>query len=490
MANNSERTQERGSYQTHRVQFLREITSRTDNTSLKDEDFLNCVFEPVKNRALDDNRHFIMKRAGSTQLLPSVTAAEVRGMHFWDDEDKLLYCVNDDIYIYDFDTLTTTTLTNLFSTTSGIVGFGEYLYDSGVAVMIATDGNRLYKIDNTNVATECVDADMPVPHIPSPVFLDGYLFLAKANSADVYNSDLNDPMAWTPGNFISAEMRADLVVNIAILNNYLVVFGSDSIEYFWDAANASGSPLQRNDTPIKINRYIGGYTQYGNDIYYIGEADAGQPEMFRLRDFKIDSMSSNTVTRYLNTVSDSTSTWKAAVLSLQGHAIYILNAGNTTYVCDLESKFWCRWAFQQQSGFPVVCAVRVTTPTIRKACFALEGNDSTLYVMDDTLYRDNGTNFTYRIVTEAADFGTLNRKFMSRFSLIGDRTTSDSYVSVSWSDDDYQTYSTPVSLNMNQDLPCVYRLGQFRQRIFKLEYIDNYPFRLQRYEVDINRGIS
>ncbi len=487
---NSEQTKDKGSYQTHRMQVLREITSRTDNTSLKDEDFLNCIFEPVKNRELDDNRHFIMKRAGSSQLLASVNASEIRGMHFWDDEDKLFYVANSSLYIYDFNTATTTTLAALFTTTTGDVGFTEYLYDTGITVIVVTDGTRLYTVDNANVSTLCADPDIPTPHIPSPVFLDGYLFLAKADSADVYNSDLNDPMLWTPGNFISAEMRPDLVVNIAILNNYLIVFGTDSIEYFWDAANASGSPLQRNDTPIKINRYIGAFTQYGNDIYYIGENDNGQPEVFRLKDFKLDPLSSNTVTRYLNTVVSEATSWKAGIVSIQGHAIYVLNAGTTTYVCDVESKFWCRWAFQQQAGFYLVKSARVSTGALRTSVFALEGATSVIYSMSDSLYQDVGVNFTYRIVTEAADFGTLNNKMMARFSLIADRPDSDSYVSVSWSDDDYQTYSTPVTINLNQDLCSMYRLGRFRQRIFKLEYTDNYPFRLQRYEVDINKGIA
>lgn len=30
----------------------------------------------------------------------------------------------------------------------------------------------------------------PTPHVPTPVFLDGYIFLSKANTADIYNSDL------------------------------------------------------------------------------------------------------------------------------------------------------------------------------------------------------------------------------------------------------------------------------------------------------------
>lgn len=490
MASNSEQTRERGSYQTHRVQFLREITSRTDNTSLKDEDFLNCIFEPVKNRALDDNRHFIMKRAGCEVLIASVAASEIRGMHFWDDENKLVYSVSDDLYIYDFDTASSTTVNGVFASTSGEVNFTEYLYDTGVVVLVFTDGTTLNLLDTANVVTPVADPNLPSPHLPYPVFLDGYLFLAKVGTADVYNSNLNDPTTWTPGDFIAAEMRPDLVRRIAILNNYLVVLGTTSIEYFWDAANATGSPLQRNDTPIKLNRYIGGFAQHANDLLFIGENKLGQPSVFMLRDFKIEELAYNTVARYLNTISSSSATWKGTVISAQGHALYLLVAGDTTYACDLETRFWSRWAFQQESDFPAILSERVTTNTQRNTCFALAGNNSTIYKMSDTLFQDAGVNFTFRIVTESLDFGNLNRKTMGRFCLIGDRPPADSNVTVSWSDDDYQTYSTPRTINMNTDLPSTYRLGHFRQRNFKLEYTDNYPFRLQRYEVDINKGIA
>lgn len=486
----SEQTQDQNSYQTHRVQFVRDATSRSNNTSLKDEDFLNCVFESIKNRQLDDNRQFIMKRAGAGLQIASVVASEVRGMYYWDDQDKLLYATNNVVYMYDFNTATNTLLSGTFTTTTGEVGFSEYLYDTNQVVIIMTDGTTLKQVTSAGVVTVCADADLPVPHLPFPVFLDGYLFLAKKDSADIYNSDLNDPFAWTPGNVIVAEMRADLLQRICILNNYLVAFGTRSIEYFWDAGNATGSPMQRNDTPIKLNLYLGGFAQYGNDIYFLGENLSGQPEVFRLSDFKLEGLANYTVSRYLNTVTESIDNWEGAIVTCQGHAIYLVSAGDFTYACDVENKFWTRWSWQNTNSFPVAHSARATTLTQRRSVFALKGATSAIYYLSDSLYQDVGVNFTYRIVTEAADFGTLNRKMMGRFSLVGDRPSANSNFNLYWSDDDYQSYTGPRVINMNQDLPSTYRLGQFRQRIFKIEYIDNYPFRVQRYEVDVNKGIS
>jgi hypothetical protein len=79
---------------------------------------------------------------------------------------------------------------------------------------------------------------------------------------------------------------------------------------------------------------------------------------------------------------------------------------------------------------------------------------------------------------------------MHRLSILGDRPSSSSSISVSWSDNDYGTFSTARTIDLKQDLASTYQLGSFRQRIFKFTYSDNYPMRIQNIEVDINKGTT
>jgi Phage stabilisation protein len=481
-------------YSSDRVSLFREIALRDGGLSGKDEDYLNVFSELVKQTKAGDQRKFLLKRSGTTEIIPSVAASNVRGMHFWTDLNKLVYAVGNSVYVYNFTTSTSTTLAGVFSTTSGTVGFTEFLYDDGSVKMVASDGTAtsgIITIDTSNTVVTCTDVDLPT-HDPNIIFLDGYLFVVKDDSSIIYNSVNNDPLSWTVDAIIAPEQEPDKVIRLAKLNNYLLAFGTTSIEYYWDAANAApNSPMQRNDSPIKINTYLGGFAQYGNTIYYIGADSNGQPDVFTLKDFKLDSIGSPSVSRYLNTVSDAISSWTGNIVSFQGHVFYVLNAGSSkTWVIDLETNLLTRFAYKTQSTFPILGSTTLFNNSNTRTLFTLNDGHSSIHSFNETLYQDEGTDFLCKITTEGNDFGTMNRKSMKRLSIIGDRPDSNTSMTVQWSDNDHQSYNTGTSVNLNQDLPAVYQLGNFRQRIFKFSYIGNYPLRIQDIEVDINKGAS
>lgn len=478
-------------YSSHRIDLTREILKRSGVTS-KDEDYLNVFLETVKSKTVDDKRMFVTKRAGTATVKDSVFAGVVRGAIFWPEQNKLVYCVDNDVYVYNVNSGATTTLSNVFTTTSGDVGMCLFLYDNQTVKVVATDGTAttgMITIDSANTVVTCADADLPA-HLPYPVFLDGYVFVAGTSSASIYNSDLNDPLSWTAGDFLDAEFEGDWIRALAKVNNYIVAFGSSTIEYFWDAANTT-SPLQKNDTPVKITKFIGGLAQYENNIFFIGVNEGGQPDLFKLEGFKATPVGTSTVCRYLQSCADGMSNWRGGIVSFMGHTFYVLNAGSSaTWVYDIDTQLWIRWAYQATSVFPLKLAITVEQTNSINSYFAFTGSSSAIYKFDESVFQDSGTNFTAQIVTEANDFTTLRRKTMSNAVLVGDRPSASSQVTIYWSDDDYQTWSNGLSTDMNQDFPSVRRLGSFRQRCFKITYTDNYPFRIQTLECDINKGLS
>ena len=147
-------------YSTQRVSLFREISLRDSGASGKDEDYLNVFVEIVKQGKAEDSRKFIQKRSGTTQEIASVAASNIRGMFFWTDQQKLLYCVGRNVYVYNVNTTVSTTLTNVFATSSGTVGFCEFLYDTGDVKIVATDGTAtsgIVTIDSSNTVVTGTD---------------------------------------------------------------------------------------------------------------------------------------------------------------------------------------------------------------------------------------------------------------------------------------------------------------------------------------------
>lgn len=473
-------------YSTEEIDITKEIITRLGGLD-KDEDYLNVFMEPINKKSLQDKRQNVTKRAGSADLISS-QGAFIRGSAYWADQQKLFYCIGATVYVYNFLTTVNTPLT-VFVSTTGIVGFAEFIYNDGTSVMVVSDGTLLLQISTSNSITNCTDTDLPV-HDPNIIFIDGYILVCKIGTGDIYNSDNNNPLSWTPGNFINAEIEADVLIRLGKVNNYIVAFGTETIEYFWDAAIATGSPFQRNDTPVKRISLLSGYTQEQNFTFFIGRDLNSDIQVYKMTSFKCDPISTPTISRYLNTLGGDYKAWTGTVIAYMGHTFYVINAGTRTYCYDIQNDLWTRLSYKTDVNFNLTRAHCITTATAFTSVFTLGDGTSSWYKFDETLFQDSGTNFPAVLITDSNDFGTLNRKNMHRLSFYADRPPVNSNILVQWSDDDYQTFNTGRSTSLNQDLVCLRQLGSFRQRCFKLTHTDNAPFRIQGLVADINKGNS
>lgn len=468
------------------LDLISQMNSR-GSSAVTDVYYLNCFPELVKNKTTQEQDKKIRKRSGSQSSLV-LPATVTRGGYFWEDQNRIFIANGHNVTVYNASTLAiVTTLVNIFpATTTGDVGFTEFLYDTGIVKLVVTDGTTLSTIDSANVVVAGSDPDMPI-HIPQPIYLDGYLFILKASSADLYNSDLNDPLLYTAGNFISSEMFPDRVTAVVKQNNYILVFGSDSIEYYWDAANPSGTPLQRNDTPIKLTGLRGGIAQLSNKVYFVGDNDRSQPSVFVMEDFKITEVSDECIRRFLT--ANASQTLTGSMVSIDGHDFYVLYNGTATYALELETNLWVKWSFGSLSYFDIQMFILANTGASYRSFFIRNGV-AKLYEFLPTLYQDEGISITTQGVLDNEEFDTFNQKFMSHLTVWADRTTGSNTLLIQWSDDDYQTFNTGVVLELNQEDPDIRRLGRFRRRAFKFTHTDNQPLRIKAIEVDINIGIN
>jgi hypothetical protein len=133
--------------------------------------------------------------------------------------------------------------------------------------------------------------------------LNGYIFVAV--NGDIYNSDLDLPDSWNPSDFISTEIFPDSVVALAKFKNYLVAFGENTVEFFYDAANATGSPLARQEGILHNIGCIGqgAVTELEDRIFWIAQSGSTYYSIWELDKFEAKKVSTpefdNILTNYL-----------------------------------------------------------------------------------------------------------------------------------------------------------------------------------------------
>jgi len=467
-------------YQSQELKLIEAFAART-NSLEKDPILVNGFYELISNKSTKDESYRAVKRDGCAAFSYVPESANIRGMYFWEDQNKLYVAYDTYVDVVTATTGTRTAHLNLFAAGTGPVAFTEFYYDNGSTKIVVGDGAKLFTIDSSDVSVQSTDPDLPSSFIPSLVFLDGYLFLIKSGTSDIYNSTLNDPLAWVSGDFITAEMIPDTLLGISRLNNYLIAFGSASVEYFFDAGNASGSPLQRNDTPVKHIGFLGGYATHGNKVFFVGQYANTTPMLFVLEDFKVDEVNLPQLRRFM----DQDITYSAAIVTNGGHDFYVVSFGEESFALDLDTKLWAIWKFQTEDNFPITYSALVKNTGSYSSVVAVSGK-ANLYQFSTSVYQDAATNFNFEGVLSKNYFNTHRQKFMSRLFVLADKV--DTSLNISYTDDDYENYSTERSVSLNTTRPVLHQLGSFYSRAFKFRQTDNKPCRLFFFEVDFNIG--
>lgn len=199
---------------------------------------------------------------------------------------------------------------------------------------------------NGSTLAKISDADYPGTTVPGVAFLDSYVFVMDADGK-IYNSDLEAFTAWNPLNFITAEAEPDAGVAIAKHQNYVVALKSGSVELFYDAANASGSPLAKlsnaaiqvgcanGNTVAAINgglAFVSRNKERGRSVHFFADGSI-QPQ----------DIGSDAVRRILNSADMTTAHWWGAKLG--GQVFYVLNlvTESLTLAYDFKSGVWAQW---------------------------------------------------------------------------------------------------------------------------------------------------
>lgn len=477
---------------TIRVPLIGLPTLRSTSASF-DQRYVNVYLEKLENHMTGGHYMVATKRPGvSVFSQPPALAATARGFYVWNG--KLYSVYGNSIF-----SGTTNIYNGLMATSTGICGFVETSAIAATKYLAINDGVKLYLISTTDTVTPVVSGvgnavGFPASNLGSIVFFDGYILVGESNGR-IWNSNNEDPTSWGAANFLNAQAFPDNLVALARQNDVVLAFGTMSTQMFYDAANpAPGSFMgSLSQATLQIGcASINSIDQHENFVIWVSTAQNGGYAVQKLDGVtKLERISTEPIERMLNAEGTNISTCRGSTIRVAGHFFYILTltGANRTFVYDIEEKVWTEWQSGSSGHFQIVY-----TGQFNNVPLIQHESNGFIYQFDPTVYQDNGLNINVMIQTLPLDFDTMYRKFQSRLELVGDRYTTSNPVSVQYSDDDYQTFSTARTIDLvkssTNNRAYLTTLGSFRRRAFQFTHTANQPLRLEAMEVDIQVGAN
>jgi len=176
----------------------------------------------------------------------------------------------------------------------------------------------------------------------SLVNIDRY-FIQNVNDEGYFIvSNIGDGSTWDLLNFAYAERSPDKIMTICSVNNELWVFGTRTIEV-WYNSGAVDFPFSRINNAF-INIGLGAKNSVGvinNSVLWIGGNDQGNNIVWMATGY-IPKRVSNNAIEYLISSLGNISDTKAWVYQQEGHMFYVLNftKANKTLCYDAATDMW------------------------------------------------------------------------------------------------------------------------------------------------------
>ena len=460
--------------QTERIPLVGNHSNRLA-AATKDQVFYNVIPESVTNELTQTKKVYLNKRGGFAAETTVIGAGGAgRAIYYWSVTGKVYTVVADKIYA-------NSTSIQTINTSTGTCWFTEFKGSSNV--LLLCDGVDMWSISTSDVVSSISDADLPAGPI-TPVFFDSYAFVIDSGTARIYNSDVDDPTAWDPTNFLSAEQYADNLVALIRQVNYVVGFGRDSIEFFFDAENASGSPLSRQESvSVKVGLAArDSIAQTDRRIFFVARTQTGEPQVWKFEGLTGAEISNEFIRKILAAEGSSLTSATAWVCTHKGHTLYIINLASRTIVYDCDEKIWVDWSINSSSAHAVL-PFKYATEGADGKILVLHNTDGKIYRLNPEVYTDDAGSILTTIITGKVDFNTTAYKQQANLTVVCDAESSGT-ITVDWSDDDYQTWSTSRSLDLTTGRAYTKTGGTFRRRAYRLQHTTNAAFRAEALELD------
>jgi len=477
-------------------------------TNAIDQRKINCVYEPIANQATGKKTLYLAKRPGLSKLSSDfgLSASDKA----WLVTDFKLPSTGPFVWIFftngttqsasngsSHPTIVTASLQPIYVTKTSLSGLGyvvvQYVNSSGV--------QRVFFAAMSDITTwtEITDSDFSASTaVGMMAHRDGFAHILGTDNK-IRSSDLNSLSAWSATSFISRAVVEDQACGLIQHDRITLAFGAETVEGFQNAGNTTGSPLSRNGITARIGLggphvssgagYATGTRHYsaalGSRTYFIG-AEAGrdyEASLYAFNGQTFENVSTPAIRKILSAgPTAGTEPYHVSAFSFYGQdaigiALDVPTA--TTQRWLVFNPSWNEWFEWQSTEVQPVCSGGYFIG-------AHNGNGPRKlhrFQNDGTEKWVDGASTAY---TMTAQFklpkGDNARQRMPWCGVVGDSASSaSSVVGVSFSDDDYPTFSTARDIDMSQRKKHIYRCGSYRDRAVRLTHSHASACRLEKF---------
>lgn len=282
-----------------------------------------------------------LNRAPGLRFLQTVGTGPIRGL--WAHQTN-----GSDFYV-----VSGTEVYKLTSTSATPIKLGDVsgtsqvsIADNGTQLFFACNPDGYIYNESTGVFAQITDPDFP--GAVTVAYLDGYFVFNEPNSQSVWVTQLLDGTSVDPLDFASAYGSPDGLVAVNVDHREAWLFGTDSVEVWYDAGLAD-FPLQRIQGAFNEIGCAAAYSiaKLDNRLFWLGADARGRGIVYTAEGYTGKRISTHAIeyaiAQYSN-ISDAV----AYTYQQEGHAFYVLNFpdADATWVYDVATGSW-----HERAGF-------------------------------------------------------------------------------------------------------------------------------------------
>ncbi len=348
-------------------------------------------------------------------------------------------------------------------------------------VMIVDGANGYIFRLSTNAFTKVTDVDFPGSRMVSE--LDGFFIVQDPATDQFYISAVDDGLTWDALDFASAESRPDNIAAHIVINREALFLGEQTTEWWF----VGGGTFALDRRTVSAVGCVAPWSvkRADNTVLMIGRDEHGSGLVYQIAGYQAKRVSTFALEAELQASTD-ISAASAFVFQWHGETFYCLQVPGmaTTPVYQLSTGSWFDLADLDSDG--QFKAFRAVDHFYAFGAHILLSQDGKMWRLSDSV---NKYGDDRRVCERVSPHSAGRMRELVKYSeFVADVTTGEAaeageeqFVELSWSNDGGRTFGDPVLRSIGEigerlDPPRWRRLGQARDRVWKLRFSGNSPF--------------